>query len=135
MPDFDVISLLDLHQAGAVDRVALRGIAGFGYHGVHPEERRDGQRFLVDVTCAIDLRAAAASDDLTQTVHYGELAEAVVADIESDPLDLIESLADRIARTCLSHVHVTAVEVTVHKPDAPMPVEVADVAVTMTRRK
>lgn len=135
MPDFDVSSLLDRYQAGAVDRVALRGIAAFGYHGVHPEERRDGQRFLVDVTCAIDLRAAAASDDLTQTVHYGELAEAVVADIEADPLDLIESLADRIARTCLSHVRVTAVEVTVHKPDAPMPVEVADVAVTITRRK
>jgi len=122
--------------AGAsLDRISLRGLAGFGYHGVYPEERRDGQRFVVDVTCAIDLSVAAASDDLTHTVHYGELAEAIVADIERDPLDLIEALADRIARTCLQAPRVEAVEVTVHKPAAPIPVEVADVAVTLTRSK
>jgi len=116
-----------------VDRVTLRGIVGFGYHGVFPEERAGGQRFVVDIVCTVDLAPAAASDDLSQTVDYGELAKAVVADIERDPLDLIEALADRIVTTCLEDSRITAVEVTVHKPDVPMPVEVADVAVTLTR--
>lgn len=115
------------------DRVALRGVAGFGHHGVFPEERRDGQRFVVDVTCTLDLSEAAATDDLARTVDYGLLAQAIVADIEGEPLDLIESLAGRIAATCLAAGPVTEVEVTVHKPEAPMPVEVADVAVTLTR--
>ena len=117
------------------DRVALRGVAGFGYHGVFPEERSQGQRFLVDVTCTLDLAAAAAGDDLARTVDYGVLAQAIVADIERDPLNLIEALADRVARTCLDARGVSAVEVTVHKPEAPMPVEVADVAVTLTRSR
>ena len=118
-----------------VDRVALRGIAGYGHHGVFPHEREQGQRFVVDVSCSIDLGPAARSDDLQQTVDYGRLAKAIVADIERDPVDLIEALAERIATTCLGDHRVAAVEVTVHKPDAPMDVEVADVAVTLTRSK
>lgn len=115
------------------DRVALRGIAGFGYHGVLAEERRDGQRFVVDVSCSLDLAPAARDDDLQATVNYAELACAVVADIEGEPVNLIEALAERIAGTCLRSGRVGAVEVTVHKPEAPMPVGVADVAVTLTR--
>jgi dihydroneopterin aldolase len=118
-----------------VDRVALRGIAGYGHHGVFAHEREQGQRFVVDVSCSIDLGPAARSDDLQQTVDYGQLAKAIVADIERDPVDLIEALAERIATTCLGDRRVAAVEVTVHKPDAPMEVEVADVAVTLTRSK
>ena len=117
----------------ARDRVTLRGLVGFGHHGVYAFEREQGQRFVVDVVCTLDLAPAAASDDLGLTVDYGALAADVVADIERDPLDLIEALADRIARTCLSRSGVQTVEVTVHKPQAPMPVEVADVAVTLTR--
>ena len=119
----------------ARDRVALRGLAGFGHHGVFDFEREQGQRFLADVVCALDLAPAAENDDLQRTVDYGVLAADVVADIEGDPLDLIEALADRIARTCLRRPAVQSVEVTVHKPDAPMPVPVADVAVTLTRSK
>ncbi|GAA2107116.1 dihydroneopterin aldolase [Microlunatus panaciterrae] len=121
--------------ADAPDRVALKGISGFGHHGVFAFEREQGQRFVVDVVCALDLEPAARSDDLTDTLDYGSLAAAVVKDIEGEPLDLIESLAARIARTCLSNQRVDAVEVTVHKPDAPMPVDVADVAVTLTRSR
>ncbi len=83
----------------------------------------------------MDLAAAAATDDLSQTVDYGELASAIVADIERDPVDLIETLADRIASTCLGAGDVASVEVTVHKPQAPMPVPVADVAVTVSRSR
>jgi dihydroneopterin aldolase len=115
------------------DRVALLGIAGFGHHGVFESERKNGQRFLVDVSLTLDLAAAASSDDLEQTVDYGKLAETVVTDIERDPVQLIEALAMRIAGSCLSDSRVASVEVTVHKPEAPMPVEVADVAVTLTR--
>ena len=110
-------------------------MSGVGRHGVFAFEREQGQRFVVDVTCRLDLARAASTDDLTATIDYGHLAEAIVADIEGDPLNLIEALAGRIAATCLTPVAVQSVEVTVHKPEAPMPVEVADVAVTLTRSK
>ena len=119
----------------ARDRVALRGLVGFGHHGVFDFEREQGQRFVADVVCTLDLAPAAETDDLQQTVDYGVLAADVVADIEGEPLDLIEALADRIARTCLRRPAVQSVEVTVHKPDAPMPVPVDDVAVTLRRSK
>jgi dihydroneopterin aldolase len=117
------------------DRVALRGITGFGHHGVFPEEREAGQPFVVDVLLTVDLLPAASSDDLQQTVDYGVLAQSVVSDIERDPLDLIEALALRIADRCLDHPRVEVAEVTVHKPGAPLPVTVGDVAVTLTRSK
>ncbi len=119
----------------SLDRIALTGIAAVGHHGVFDFERADGQQFVVDLICELDLSSAAASDDLHQTIDYGALAQSVVADIERDPLNLIEALADRIAQTCLNHDAVDRVHVTVHKPQAPMPVPVADVAVTLTRRR
>jgi dihydroneopterin aldolase len=122
--------------AGAVGgRIALSGISARGYHGVFEHERVDGQDFVVDVVLQVDLSTAAASDDLADTVDYGGLAAAVVADIERDPLNLIEALAARIAETCLRFARVTSAEVTVHKPQAPMPVRVADVAVTLVRAR
>jgi dihydroneopterin aldolase len=120
---------------GRSDRIILTGITGYGHHGVFPEERQQGQPFVVDLRCELDLSAAATGDDLGQTVDYGSLAQAVVADVERDPLNLIEALAERIARTCLDYPAVQRVEVTVHKPHAPMPVPVADVAVSLTRSK
>jgi dihydroneopterin aldolase len=120
---------------GSRDRISLTGITAFGHHGVFDFERVQGQRFVVDVSCTLDLSAAASADDLEQTIDYGALAQAVAADIERDPLNLIEALADRIAVTCLRNDAVQCVEVTVHKPQAPMPVDVADIAVTLMRSK
>jgi dihydroneopterin aldolase len=117
------------------DRITLTGITAYGHHGVFDFEREQGQPFVVDLTCQLDLSAAAASDDLAQTIDYGSLARAVVADVERDPLNLIEALADRIALTCLQHLAIQRVAVTVHKPQAPMSVQVADVAVTLTRSR
>ena len=117
------------------DRISLTGLTAFGHHGVFDSERQQGQRFIVDLTCILDLSSAASSDDLGKTIDYGVLAQAVVADIERDPLNLIEALADRIALTCLRYGAIQCVEVTVHKPQAPMPVDVADVAVTLTRSR
>jgi 7,8-dihydroneopterin aldolase/epimerase/oxygenase len=121
--------------ASGRDRISLTGITAFGHHGVYDFERRQGQRFVVDVSCTLDLSSAASADDLEKTIDYGAMAQAVAADIERDPLNLIEALADRIAFTCLRYEAVQCVEVTVHKPQAPMPVDVADVAVTLTRSK
>ena len=118
-----------------LDRITLTGITGYGHHGVFAAERELGQHFVVDLICELDLARAGAEDDLGQTIDYARLAEAVVADVEGDPLDLIEALADRIARTCLRYEAVQRVEVTVHKPYAPLPVQVADVAVTLTRSR
>jgi dihydroneopterin aldolase len=115
------------------DQVVLTGIIGRGHHGVFAFERDQGQDFVVDLTCAMDLDVAARSDDLADTIDYSALAAAVVADIERDPVNLIETLADRIARTCLRNPRIATATVTVHKPQAPMPVRVGDVAVTLTR--
>jgi 7,8-dihydroneopterin aldolase/epimerase/oxygenase len=120
---------------GRFDRITLTGITGYGHHGVFEKERQQGQPFVIDLSCELDLSAAAVDDDLDQTVDYGSLARAVVADVERDPLNLIEALAERIVRTCLRYPAVQRVEVTVHKPHAPMPVPVADVAVSLTRSR
>lgn len=120
-------------SGGARDAITLTGVRARGHHGVLAEERRDGQEFVVDVRLALDLVPAARSDDVADTVHYGELAEAIVAAIERDPVDLIEALAERIAAIVLEHGVVQEVVVTVHKPQAPIPVPFDDVAVTVTR--
>jgi 7,8-dihydroneopterin aldolase/epimerase/oxygenase len=115
------------------DRVAVRGIRAFGHHGVYAEERATGQPFVVDVLLHLDLRPAAASDDVADTVHYGELAKQVVTAVEGDPVDLLETLAQRVADLALSYPLVEQVEVTVHKPEAPVGVPFGDVAVTILR--
>ncbi|MET7289104.1 dihydroneopterin aldolase [Streptomyces sp. NPDC005573] len=118
-----------------MDRVALRGLKARGHHGVFPKEREEGQTFIVDLVLGLDTRQAAADDDLARTVHYGIVAEEVVAVVGGEPVNLIETLADRIARTCLKHEGVEEVEVCVHKPDAPITVPFDDVTVTITRRR
>jgi dihydroneopterin aldolase len=115
------------------DRIALSGLTVRGNHGVFDFERRDGQDFVVDVVLDLDTSAAAASDDLTQTVHYGELAEGLAAVIAGEPVNLLETLAQRLADVCLADERVAAATVTVHKPQAPISLSFADVAVTITR--
>ena len=119
------------HVSG--DTVAVRGIRARGFHGVLPEERRDGQDFVVDVVMSFDTRPAASSDDLTLTVDYSAVAADVVAVVAGDPVDLVETLAARIADVVLAHARVERVEVTVHKPEAPVGVPFDDVVVTISR--
>jgi dihydroneopterin aldolase len=118
-----------------VDRVTLRGLRIRGNHGVFEHEREEGQTFVVDLALGLDTAPAAATDDLARTVHYGVLAEEVAAVVAGEPVDLIETLAQRIADTCLAHEQVEEVEVTVHKPQAPVTVPFDDVTVTITRRR
>lgn len=131
-PDWDVV-LDDVERLHGTIR--LQGIRARGHHGVLPEEREAGQEFVVDVELGLDIRDAVASDDVTRTVHYGELAERIVAEVERDPVDLIETLADRIAHACFDDRRVASAVVTVHKPSAPIAVPFADVSVTVQRAR
>ncbi len=117
------------------DRVALRGLRVRGHHGVFDHERRDGQDFVVDVTAWLDLAPAAASDALADTLDYGALARRVADVVGGPPADLVETVAARVADEVLTDVRVTAVEVTLHKPQAPIPLEFADVAVVVHRTR
>lgn len=117
------------------DELAVLGIACRGHHGVFDFEKREGQTFVVDLVLGVDTRPAAASDDLQDTVDYGSLVASVQAAVENDPVDLIETLAQRIADVCLTDVRVQWTRVTVHKPDAPIDATFADVALTITRER
>jgi 7,8-dihydroneopterin aldolase/epimerase/oxygenase len=115
------------------DFITLTGLRIFGYHGVLAEERRDGQDFVLDVSLELDTRLAATSDDVRDTVHYGELAEALAAVVAGPPVDLIETLCARLVEVCLIDPRVAAATVTVHKPKAPIPLSFGDVSVTVRR--
>jgi dihydroneopterin aldolase len=119
----------------ALDAITVRGIRARGRHGVLPAERELGQEFTVDVTLHLDTRQAAATDDLTRTVDYGELATRLAEVVSGEPVKLIETLAERLAQVCLSYERVEEVEVSVHKPAAPIPVPFDDVVVTIRRRR
>ncbi|MFC7341121.1 dihydroneopterin aldolase [Saccharopolyspora griseoalba] len=117
------------------DRIALSGLKVRGNHGVFEHEKRDGQDFLVDITLWLDLGEAAAGDDLTKTVHYGELAQQAADVVAGPPRDLIETVAAEIADSIMDDSRVIATEVTIHKPRAPIPLDFADVAVTIRRSR
>jgi len=119
-----------------LDRIILTGVTARGFHGVFDHERQDGQEFRVDIVLGVlSISKAAKSDDLRHTVDYGAVAQAVVEVIEGPPVNLIETLAVTIAERCLDFDYVRAVTVTVHKPQAPIPVPFDDVAVRITRAR
>lgn len=115
------------------DRIRLAGLRAYGRHGVYPHEREQGQPFVVDVELELALAPAAASDDVADTVHYGELADRLVAVVAGEPVNLVETLAARLATECLADERVAAATVTVHKPRAPIPHPFDDVAITIRR--
>jgi dihydroneopterin aldolase len=117
------------------DRIEIRGLSAVGYHGVGAQERLTGQPFSVDASVELDTAAAAASDDLADTVDYGGLVDELHRVLTGPPVALIETLADRLARVCLSRPGVRAVRITVHKPQAPVGHPVADLAVSIRRER
>jgi dihydroneopterin aldolase/2-amino-4-hydroxy-6-hydroxymethyldihydropteridine diphosphokinase len=117
------------------DRIEVRGLRVRGRHGVLDAERRDGQEFLIDAVLAVDTRPAAASDDLSLTVDYGGLSERLAAIVAGEPVNLIETLAERLAQACLAEPAVRQAEITVHKPNAPITLPFADVLVTICRER
>lgn len=118
------------------DRIELTGLSCYGYHGVFPEEKREGQPFIVDVTCWLDFTEAAANDDLTKTINYAELADLAANIVEGPSRDLIEAVAAQVADACMdSFDELLAIEVTIHKPQAPIPRTFEDVAVVARRSR
>ena len=107
----------------------------FARHGVLDAERRDGQEFVIDAVLWLDTRAAAAGDDLSKTIDYGDLANRLVRLAGEPPVRLIETLAERLAVGCLSEPLVAEAEITVHKPQAPITHPFDDVAVTIRRER
>lgn len=119
-----------------MDRISVSGISATGYHGVFDHEKRDGQKFIIDVVLHVDISRAAASDNVADTVHYGEVSELVVEQIKAGPWDLIEKLGHEIAEAILStYPTVLVVDVVVHKPQAPIPVPFTDVTISLTREQ
>ena len=119
-----------------MDQIQLTGVTGYGYHGVFDHERREGQNFSVDLSIGADFTQAAASDDVTDTVHYGEVANMVHAHITGEPVNLIERLAANIAADILAtFTGVLELAVTIHKPDAPIEVPFDSVSVTYHARR
>jgi dihydroneopterin aldolase len=117
------------------DTIALHGLRVRGFHGVLPEERTMGQLFVADAVLEVDTTAAAAADDIDLTVDYAQLAHRLAEVIAGEPVALIETLAQRLADVCLASAVVDAVEVTVHKPDAPVGLPVSDVLVRIRRER
>ncbi|WP_420176901.1 dihydroneopterin aldolase [Luteococcus sp. OSA5] len=116
-----------------LDWIAVRGLAATGFHGVYDQERRDGQQFVVDLRLGLQIETQ--TDDLADTVDYSVISTDVVAIITGEPVDLIETLAGRIADRCLAEPRVRVAEVCVHKPHAPMGLTFTDVSVTITRSR
>ncbi|HEX2074729.1 MAG TPA: dihydroneopterin aldolase [Geodermatophilus sp.] len=117
------------------DRIAVRGLTAHAYHGVYPAERERGQTFRVDAVLDVDTVPAAAGDNLALTVNYAELARRLHAVLTGEPVDLLETLAQRLADACLDDPLVEAVEITVHKPEADLGVPFDDVTVTIRRTR
>lgn len=117
------------------DLIELRGLTVRGNHGVFDDERANGQDFVVDVTVWIDLAAAAASDQLADTYDYGLLAQRAAEIVGGPARNLIETVAAEIAEDVMTDERVHAVEVIVHKPRAPIPLEFSDVAVVARRSR
>jgi dihydroneopterin aldolase len=115
--------------------IKLTGLTVHGHHGVYENERAQGQAFVVDVTLDVDLDKSIASDEVVDTVHYGELADQLAAIVAGEPVRLIETLTSRLLNHCLSVPIVEAATVTVHKPHAPIPHAFGDVAVTLSGRR
>ena len=121
--------------SGRPDRIAVRGLRAHAHHGVYGFERERGQVFLVDAVLELDTAPAAAGDDLERTVNYADLAKQLHGVLTGEPVDLLETLAQRLADVCLADPLVDAVEITVHKPEADLGVPFDDVTVTIRRER
>lgn len=115
------------------DIIHLRGLEFYAYHGVLPEEQIIGQRFIIDMDLFLDLRKAGSSDQVGDTIHYGEVYQTIKACVTGDSHQLLEHLAEEIAQRVLGQFSCISVRVEVHKPQAPIPGIFRDVSVEIWR--
>lgn len=118
-------------------KITITGLRVYAHHGVFDFERQNGQDFFIDASVWVDGEKAAFSDDLNNTVHYGDLAKALVDNVKNEPVDLIETLAQRLLDLCMNFGHgkVAKAKVTIHKPNAPIIYEFQDVSVTVKAKR
>ena len=120
---------------GVSDLIRITGLELFGYHGVYDHEKQNGQRFLVDLAVWLDAESASVSDDLSQSLDYGELVKAVAAEVQGESVDLIEKLAAKVLAVVWRFEKALVAEVTIHKPEAPVGFPVSDISVTLKRER
>jgi dihydroneopterin aldolase len=118
------------------DRIEIKGVSDFGFHGVLEQERRNGQEFRVDVVLFLDLSGPSITDELEETINYASVCMAISEEIKGEPVALIERLAGRISeRLFEDFLILRKVEVTVHKPFAPVEQDFSDIFVTIERTR
>lgn len=115
------------------DVIHLRGLEFYAYHGALPEEQVLGQKFIIDMDLYTDLSRAGISDQVKDTIHYGEVYQVIETCVRGDKYQLIEFLAEKIAQTVLGQFACTSVRVEVHKPQAPIAGIFRDVSVEIWR--
>lgn len=119
-----------------MDKIIIKGLKVFAYHGVNPEEKRDGQQFVLDVTLYLSLLRACRSDDLNDTVSYAAASKTVIRTMTEAKYDLIERAAQRVAEQLLAEYNtVEKVEVLLKKPEAPVKAEFDYMAVQIMRQR
>jgi dihydroneopterin aldolase len=118
------------------DLIEIKGLFGFGHHGLFDDERENGQGFLVDADLHLDLSTVTRSDLIDDTVNYSAVCDVILAQIVGPPFSLIERLAGQIAEQILADFSkVKSVKITVHKPDAPVAAKVKDISVSVERTR
>lgn len=118
-----------------MDKIYIKGLRVYAYHGVKPEEKEKGQPFILDITLYTDVSKAGNTDRLEDTVNYSKVAKRVVAVMQDGKVDLIERAATRVADTILQEFPVGMVTVCLKKPRAPIAADFEYVAVEITRSK
>lgn len=130
------MQLSDLKEELVLDRIIVKNLKIFAFHGVNPEEKQDGQNFFIDIICDCPLRKAGKSDDIEDTVSYAKIVKTAIAVFTAEKFDLIERAADKVACAVLeTYIPIASVTVTVKKPEAPINAEFDYVAVEITRKR
>jgi dihydroneopterin aldolase len=118
-------------------KIRIRGLRVYGYHGVMEHERDQGQYFIVDATIKVDAQRASSTDDISNTVSYAEIAQLIAENVRNNPVNLLETLSQRLADEILFAASPWAkkVKVTVSKPDAPIDLYFDTVSVTAKAKR
>ncbi|MEO0794916.1 MAG: dihydroneopterin aldolase [Verrucomicrobiota bacterium] len=119
-----------------MDKIYLKDLNFYGYHGVLAIEKETGQTFVVDIVLSLDLQPSGQSDDLEKTVNYAEVFVVARDIVEKDRYDLIETVAERISSKVLENFPlVQSIQVTIKKPNAPIPGKFDHVGVEIERSR
>jgi dihydroneopterin aldolase len=119
-----------------MDKITVKGLKLFAYHGVNPEEKRDGQEFIIDMDYYLDLGGACKSDDLNETVSYAKVVKAIRRVFTAQSYDLIERAAQEVCDSLFEEFEkIQKIEITLKKPQAPVKAEFDYMAVTLTRTR